>query len=34
MIAAQGAARNLTVMTHNADEFSRIPELRLEDWAE
>ena len=34
MIAAQGAARNLTVITHNTDAFSRIPELRLEDWAE
>ena len=33
MIAAQGVARNLTVVTHNTDEFSRIPGIRLEDWA-
>ena len=33
MIAAQGAARNLTVVTHNTDEFSRISGIRLEDWA-
>ena len=33
MIAAQGVAHNLTVVTHNTDEFSRIPGIRLEDWA-
>ena len=33
MIAAQGAARNLTVVTHNTDEFSRISGILLEDWA-
>ena len=31
-IAAQGLARNITVVTHNTGEFSRIPNLRLEDW--
>ena len=32
MIAAQGAARNLTVVTHNTKEFERVPGLALEDW--
>ena len=32
MIAAQGVARNLTVVTHNTREFSRIPGIVLEDW--
>lgn len=31
-IAAQAYARQLTVITHNADEFSRVPGLRTEDW--
>lgn len=31
-IAAQGLSRNLTVITNNYDEFSRIPELKVEDW--
>ena len=31
-IAAQGLARKLVVLTHNADEFRRVPELRTEDW--
>ncbi len=30
-IAALGIARNLTVVTHNTGEFSRVPNLRLED---
>ena len=34
MIAAQGAARGLTVITHNTKEFERIPEISLADWAE
>ena len=33
MIAAQGFARGLTVVTHNIKEFGRIPILKLEDWA-
>ncbi len=32
MIAAQGVARNLIVVTHNTKEFSRIPGLTVEDW--
>ena len=31
-IAAQGLARNLVVLTHNTDEFSRVPNLKMEDW--
>ena len=33
MIAAQAVARQLTVVTHNTGEFSRVPGIRLEDWA-
>lgn len=32
MIAAQGVAGNHIVVTHNTKEFSRIPEIILEDW--
>ena len=32
MIAAQGVARGLTVVTHNIGEFSRVPGLQWEDW--
>lgn len=32
MIAAQGIANNLTVVTHNTREFIRIPGIKLEDW--
>ena len=32
-IAAQGVARELTVVTHNTKEFIRISQLKLEDWA-
>ena len=31
-IAAQGVSRNLTVVTHNTDEFSRVENLQIEDW--
>ena len=31
-IAAQAISRNLTVITHNVDEFERVPDLRVEDW--
>ena len=31
-IAAQGISRKLTVVTHNIDEFSRVPNLQVEDW--
>ena len=33
MIAAQGVNRDLTVVTHNTAEFSRVSSLLLEDWA-
>ena len=32
MIAAQGIARDLTVVSHNTKEFSRVPGIILEDW--
>jgi tRNA(fMet)-specific endonuclease VapC len=32
LIAGQAVARDLTLVTHNRDEFQRIAELRLEDW--
>ena len=32
MIAAIALAHDVTLVTHNTDEFSRISGLRLEDW--
>ena len=32
LIAGQALARNLTLITHNTREFSRVPGLKLEDW--
>lgn len=32
-IASQALTRNLTVVTHNTSEFSRIPGLKVIDWA-
>lgn len=32
-IAAQGLARKLTVITNNEREFSRVPGLKLQNWA-
>jgi len=32
MIAAIAQANNLTLVTHNAAEFGRVPSLRIEDW--
>jgi tRNA(fMet)-specific endonuclease VapC len=32
MIAAIALANNLTLVTHNTSEFSRIANLVLEDW--
>lgn len=32
LIAGQAKARNITLITHNTREFSRIPGLKLEDW--
>ena len=34
LIAAIALAHNLTLVTHNTSEFSRVPGLRLEDWQE
>ena len=31
-IVAQGVSRGLTVITHNIGEFSRVPNLKTEDW--
>jgi tRNA(fMet)-specific endonuclease VapC len=33
LIAAQGLRRDAIVVTANASEFARVPELRWEDWA-
>lgn len=32
LIASIALARRLILVTHNSDEFRRIPDLRLEDW--
>ena len=32
MIAAQGISRDFTVITHNTEEFSRIQNIKIEDW--
>ena len=32
LIAAQGISRGLTVVTHNTEEFIRVPGIKLEDW--
>jgi tRNA(fMet)-specific endonuclease VapC len=32
LIAGQARARELTLVTHNTAEFSRVPALQLEDW--
>ena len=32
LIASIGLANDLTLVTHNTDEFSRVVGLRLEDW--
>lgn len=32
LIAAIALARNLTLVTHNTDEFRRVPGLKVEDW--
>lgn len=34
LIAAIALAHDLTLVTHDAAEFSRVPRLRVEDWAE
>ena len=32
LIAGQALARGLTLVTHNTDEFARVPGLTVEDW--
>ncbi len=32
LIAATALAHDATLVTHNVDEFSRVPGLRIEDW--
>jgi tRNA(fMet)-specific endonuclease VapC len=32
LIAGQAMARELTLVTHNAREFQRVPGLKVEDW--
>lgn len=32
LIASQALSRSLTLVTHNAREFSRVPKLKIEDW--
>jgi tRNA(fMet)-specific endonuclease VapC len=32
LIAGQAVARDLTLVTHNTEEFRRVPGLRIEDW--
>jgi tRNA(fMet)-specific endonuclease VapC len=32
LIAGQAKARELTLVTHNATEFQRVPGLKVEDW--
>lgn len=34
LIAAHSRSLGLTLVTHNVGEFSRIPGLKIEDWAE
>jgi len=33
LIAGQARARELTLVTHNTVEFTRVPGLRVEDWS-
>jgi len=32
LIAGQAVARNMVLVTHDTDEFRRVPGLRIEDW--
>jgi tRNA(fMet)-specific endonuclease VapC len=34
LIAAIALAHNVTLVTHNTREFSRVPHLNIEDWQE
>lgn len=31
-IASQALSRNMIVITHNTDEFARVPGIEIEDW--
>ena len=33
-IAAQALSRDIPVITHNAGEFERVPNLKVEDWVQ
>ena len=33
LIAAHARSMGITLVTHNTKEFSRVPELKIEDWA-
>jgi tRNA(fMet)-specific endonuclease VapC len=33
LIAGQALARNMILVTHNMDEFARVPGLQAEDWS-
>jgi tRNA(fMet)-specific endonuclease VapC len=32
LIAGQAVARNMILVTHNTNEFARVPQLQTEDW--
>jgi len=32
LIAGQAVARNMILVTHNTQEFGRVPDLQFEDW--
>jgi tRNA(fMet)-specific endonuclease VapC len=34
LIAGHALARDLTVVTNDVDDFQRVPDLRVENWAE
>ena len=34
LIAGQAVARDMVLVTHNTQEFERVPGLKLEDWQE
>ena len=34
LIAGQAVARSMILVTHNTQEFERVPGLRIEDWQE
>jgi tRNA(fMet)-specific endonuclease VapC len=32
LIAGQARVRGMVLVTHNTDEFARVPGLQIEDW--